>query len=193
MKIEKPSGTEITIAIFLIAFTVTLIVPNFFYHRMSGAEGLRNIILATSIRNVCGIIGVIPMFIADRNILKTPDIRKSKFLFFGTIFLTFIVPIICFWSITRPRLNEQQYIKNKSSDLGISFQCISDLINDDYETFTINNCYIRSQQYISASGRGRSSYHNEYTVSFYNGNNKITEMQIGSDETEYLELVLIDV
>ncbi|MCM1506107.1 MAG: hypothetical protein NC177_03080 [Ruminococcus flavefaciens] len=156
---------------------------------MLGEKGLRNIILATALRTICGIAIAVPDAIIGIRILKGMDFRKSKFQFCGTVLLSLITPVILFTCLTSPHLKEQKYIKNTSfADFGISCQCISDLITDDYETFTVNNCYIDSQRYSTPSGRGGGSgYHYEYRAVFYNGESKVMEMQIGADETDYLK------
>ncbi len=159
------------------------------YNTMTGAEGLKNIVLATIIKTTAGITCVAPMVIIDINIIRTTDFKKSKIVFLGIIFWTITIPAIVFLSLTKSRLNEQQYIKDRLdfTDWNISCQCISDLITDDYETFTVNDCYVDSERLLSSSGRGGSNYHYEYTATFYNGKSKITKMQIGSDDTEYLK------
>lgn len=189
MKIEKPEKFEVIVAVWIVALFATFLISSLLYNTMLGEKGLRNIILATALRTICGIAIAVPDAVIGIRILKGMDFRKSKFVFSGTVFLTVVIPVILFMCLTSPQLHEQQDIKDSPfADLGISCQCISDLITDDYETFTINNCSIDSHSYSTPSGRGGgSSYHREYRAVFYNGNSKVAEMQVGADETDYLK------
>lgn len=191
MKIEKPTKTEVCIVVGIIVMIVLTFIPSMFlYDTLMGAEGLKNIILAIIIKTVFGIVGVTPIVIYGIHLIKIIDFRESKLVFFGTIFLAVVIPLILFGGFTRSRLNEQHYIKNEHgafADFNIFCQCISDLITDDYEEFIVNNCYVDYSKHISSSGRGGTSYHNEYTASFYNGKSKVAEAQVGTDEYDYLK------
>lgn len=191
MKIQKPTKFEIILVIWIIVPIILTSVSSVFSNNtMVGADGLKNIILSIIFRIVAGLILIVSMIIIDINIIRTINFKKSKSVFFGTIFVTVVVSLVFFGTFTRSHLDEQHYIRKQygmSTDLGIACQCISDLINDDYETFTINNIYINKYKHLSSSGRGGSSYHYEYTATFYNGDHKITEMQTGADDIEDLK------
>lgn len=155
---------------------------------MTGAEGLKNIILSIILKTVTGIAFAVPMFVIGINIIK--GFKISKFAYFGLIFLTTVLPLTVFITLTNSRLDEHHYIRkqrNVFADYITLFQCISDLESDDYEEFTVNDVYINKHRHFSPSGRGGgSSYHYEYTATFYNDKSKVVEMQISSEDTEDL-------
>ncbi|MDE6781033.1 MAG: hypothetical protein K2J40_06200, partial [Ruminococcus sp.] len=185
---------EVIIVIWIIIPIILFFVSDIFSHNtMTGADGLKNIILSITVRTLVGIIIAVPIAIIGTPLIKLTDFRKSKLFFFGTVFMTVVVPLIVFGNLTRSRLNEHHHIRNQYNifaDYSTLFQCVSDLANDNYEEFTINNSYINRHQHRSSSGRGgssyRSSYHYEYTVTFYNGSQKIAESQISADDIDYI-------
>lgn len=191
MKIHKPAKFEIILVLWIIAPIILIFVSSIFFNNtMTGADGLKNIILSIIFRTVAGLMLTVPMIIIDINIIRTISFKESKFIFFGTIFLTVVVSLIFFGTFTRSHFDEHHHIRkqyNIFADCSTLFQCVSDLANDDYKTFTINNIYINKHKHLSASGRGGSSYHYEYTATFYDDKNKISEMQISSDDIEDLK------
>ncbi len=190
MKFQKPTRFDILLVLWIIVPIILFFISNsLLYHTMTGAEGLKNIILSIILKTVTGIALAVPMFITEINIFRITDLKKSKIVSFGLIFLTAVVPLTVFILVTNSRLDEQHYIRkqqNVFADYITLFQCISDLSNDDYEEFTINNVYIKKHRHSSPSGRGGSSYRYEYTATFYNGKSKVAEMQISPEDTEDL-------
>lgn len=191
MKIQKPTKFEIILVIWIITPIILTFVSSVFFHNtMTGADGLKNIILSILFRTIAGLMLTVPMIIIDINIIRKTSFKKSKFVFLGIIFSTVVISLIFFGTFTRSHLVEHHYIRkqyNIFADCSTLFQCVSDLANDDYETFTINNSYINKHKHLSSSGRGGSSYHYEYTATFYKGDHKITEMQTGADDIEDLK------
>ncbi len=186
-KNNKLSKTEIVVALWVIVFTALFFISGIFYDKMTGAEGLKNIIIATVLKTILAIICIVPIMIYGIKIIKITK-TETSIVFVGNIFLTVIIQIIVFLLITQSFTNEQQRIKDRQAftDWNISCQCISDLISDDYETFTANDISIdKYNRNLRVHGSSRHNY--EYTATFYNGKTKVAEMQIGSDDEEYLK------
>lgn len=190
MKIHKPAKSDIiTVILIMLPIILFFVSDIFLCETMTGAEGLKNIILSIILKTVTGIIFAVPMIIIDISIFRITRLSHSKFASFGTLFLTVIVTIMLFVRITDSHLDEHHSIRkqyNIFADYSTLFQCVFDLSDDDYEEFTVNNSYINSHKHLSSSGRGGSSYHYEYTVTFYNNNQKITESQISADDADYI-------
>lgn len=192
MKIQKPAKYEVLVVMWIIIPLILILVSNVFLdNTMTGADGLKNIILSITFKTLGGIILVVPMVISEIRLIKLTDFRKSKLVFFGEVFLTIVVPLVVFGMLTSSRLDEHHHIRKQDNifaDYSTLFQSASDLINDDYEEFTINNSYINRHQHHLPSGRGGGSgYHYEYTVTFYNGSQKIAESQINADDSDYIK------
>lgn len=190
MKIRKPSKFEVIIVIWIILPIISLFISDVFFHdTMTGAEGLENIILSIIFRTITGILFAVPLIITGIKIFRIDYQEKLKFVSFGMLFLTIVVPLILFVKITNSHFDEHHYIRKQNdifADYSTLLQCVSDLSNDDYEKFTINSSYINQHKHLSSSGRGGSSYHYEYTVAFYNNNQKIIESQISADDADYI-------
>ena len=189
----KPSKQEIIISVFMILFVIVVIVAgvvsNSLLHTMIGADGLKNINISIILKLIIGIILAVPVFLSG--IYCSIKIHSSISLFarIGIIFITIVVSAMFFLVEVDSHLDEQHYIRNEygKTDFNILFDNISDLKNDDYETYIINNCYVDWHKYSAEGGRSGRSYYYNYTANFYNGNKQIVKAQIGRDDYEYLK------
>ncbi|MDE5557255.1 MAG: hypothetical protein K2J32_06110 [Ruminococcus sp.] len=192
-KFEKPTKHEIITAVFLILYVTVGMVASVVSHSlmdtMIGAEGLKNINISIILKLITGIILAVPvLFSGIYNFIKFHN-SMSLFARIGIMFITFVVSAMFFLIGVDSRLDEQHYIRKESgnlTDFSILFDNISDLKNDDYETYTINNCYVDSQEHSTSGGRDRY-YYNNYTATFYNGKKQIVKAQIGRDDYDYLK------
>lgn len=193
-KKQKSSKHEIITAVFLILYVtagmVTSAVSDTLINTMTGAEGLKNINISIILRLITGIILAVPIFFSG--IYGFIKIHNSMSLFArtGILFCTLAVSVMFFLLGADSRLDQQHYIRKNygnNTDLNILFDCISDLKNDNYETYTINNCYVDWHKYSTSGGRGARSYYYNYTANFYNGNKQIVKAQIGKDDYDYLK------
>ncbi len=170
------------------------------YDHMTGAEGLKNIILAVIIRIFIALIAVWPLFIVAvlsiRGIAQNSRNSKQRLLIsVGTVFLTISVPVLLFVSMNRTRFYEQQYITDRIGvfgDLRIMSSCITDLIDDEYIEYTVNELWFDKHKAISSTGKRGSSYHYEYTVSgrYYDDSSESGEIfkaQIGKEDYRRLK------
>lgn len=192
-KFEKPSKSEVITAIFLILFVtvgmVTSVVSDSMLDTMTGADGLKNINISIILKLINGIILALPLlsggiysFIKYRN-------SVSRFANIGIMFIVVTVSAMFFLMGVDSRLDEQHSIRKETgnlTDFSILYDNISDLKNDDYETYTVNNCYVSSHEHSTSVGRSRSHYHN-YTATFYDGKKQIVKAQIGREDYDYLK------
>lgn len=185
-KFKKPDKYEITISVFVIlfvtAFLIISVVSDSLLHTMIGAEGIKNINISIILRLISGIILAIPIFFNGIYFLNIFRDKMRLFARIGIIICTVVVSVMFFLLGAGSLLDEQHYIKKEYgeyTDLNILFDNISDLKNDNYETYTVNNCYVDFQQHSS-----RGYY---YTANFYNGNKQVVEAQIGEDDYDYLK------
>ncbi|MBD5160370.1 MAG: hypothetical protein HDT23_09050 [Ruminococcus sp.] len=192
-KFEKPSKSEVITAVFLILYVsagmVTSVVSDSMLDTMTGADGLRNINISIILKLITGIILALPLFAGG--IYSFIKYRKSvsRFANIGIMFIVVTVSAMFFLMGTDSRLDEQHYIRKEFgnlTDFSILSDNISDLKNDDYETYTINNCYISSHQHSTSGGRKVYHYYN-YTATFYDGKKQIVKAQIGRDDYDYFK------
>ncbi|MCM1473389.1 MAG: hypothetical protein NC040_04990 [Muribaculaceae bacterium] len=193
-KIQKPSKYEIITLVFVILFVIVVMVAGAVSHSlmntMIGADGLKNINISIILKLITGIILAVPVFFSG--IYGFIKFHNSMNLFtrIGIIFLTVVVSTMFFLIGVDSHLDEQHYIRKEygnKTDFNILFNNISDLKNDDYKTYTINNCYVDWHKYSAEGGRGGTSYYYNYTATFYNGKKQIVKAQIGIDDYDYLK------
>ena len=184
-KKQKPDKLKFIINLFLIfaiiLLTITCILQNSILNTMIGAEALKNINIVIILKFITGIIFAIPVFLNGIYFLIICNDAMRLFARIGIVFCTIAVTVMFFLLGARSYFDEQHYIRNEygnNTDLSILLNNISDLKNDNYKTYTINNCYVDFTKY---------SYHYNYTVTFYNGKNKVAEAQIGNDDYNYLK------
>ncbi|MDE6670605.1 MAG: hypothetical protein K2K16_00260 [Ruminococcus sp.] len=192
-KFEKPSKSEVITAVFLILYVtagmVTSAVSDSLLDTMTGADGLRNINISIILKLITGIILALPLFAGGIYSFIKYRNSVSRFANIGIMFIVVTVSAMFFLMGTDSRLDEQHYIRKESgnlTDFSILFDNISDLKNDDYETYTINNCYISSHQHSTSGGRKVYHYYN-YTATFYDGKKQIVKAQIGRDDYDYFK------
>ncbi len=169
------------------------------YDNMMGAEGLKNIIITIIIRTLGGMIAILPIVLIGLEdiicIMKSNrnDV-KNNVSSITMVFLTLAVSCVLFAGVNRTRFNEQQDITERIGvfgDLHIMSSCITDLIDDEYTEYTVNELWFDQRRAISSTGKGGSSYHYEYTVSGrytddYSESSWIFKSQIGRDD--YMKL-----
>lgn len=188
-KSKKPSKQEIIISVLVIAFVISFIVSGVvsrsLMNTMIGTEGLKNINISIIIKFISGIILAVPVFLNGIYFFIVYRDAMRLFARIGIIICSFLVSVMFFFMGTESCLDEQHYIRKDygNTDFNILFDNISDLKNDDYETYTINNCYVDWQKYSS----GQHAYYYNYTANFYNGNKQIVKAQIGKDDYDYLK------
>ncbi|MDE6035435.1 MAG: hypothetical protein K2G36_05945 [Ruminococcus sp.] len=191
-KFEKPSKYEVITAVFLILYVsagmVTSVVSDSMLDTMTGADGLRNINISIILKLINGFILALPLFAGGIYSFIKYRNSVSRFANIGIMFITVAVSAMLFLMGTDSRLDEQHSIRKESDvmDLSILSDNISDLKNDDYETYTVNNCYVSSHERSASVGRKRSYYHN-YTATFYDGKQQIVKAQIGRDDYDYFK------
>ncbi|MDE6796675.1 MAG: hypothetical protein K2J36_01485 [Ruminococcus sp.] len=192
-KFEKPSKSEVITAVFLILYVttgmVTSVVSDSMLDTMTGANGLKNINISIILKLITGIILALPLFAGGIYSFIKYRNSVSRFANIGIMFIVVTVSAMFFLMGTDSRLDEQHYIRKESgnlTDFSILFDNISDLKNDDYETYTINNCYISSHQHSTSGGRKVYHYYN-YTATFYDGKKQIVKAQIGRDDYDYFK------
>lgn len=188
-KAKKPSKSEIITGIFTVIFITSFVaigmLSNSLLNTMIGAEGLKNINIFIVIKFIFGIILAVPIFFSRIYFLNIFRDKMRLFARIGVITCTVVVSVMFFMLGADSRLTEQHYIKKeygKYTDLNILFNNISDLKNDSYETYTVNNCYVDFRQHSSRGGKRR-----EYTANFYNDNKQVVKAQIGEDDYNYLK------
>lgn len=190
---KKPDKYEIRISVFVIllvtAFLIISVLSDSLLHTMIGAEGLKNINISIILRLITGIILAVPIFLNEIHFLNIFRDKMRLFARIGVIICTIVVSVMFFLLGADSRLTEQHYIKKeygKYTDLNILFNNISDLKNDNYETYTVNNCYVDLKKHSSRGTRKRVYYYN-YTANFYSNNKQVVKVQIGEDDYDYLK------
>ena len=169
------------------------------YDNMIGADGLKNVIFTIVIRTFYGMIAILPvLLIGLADIIgimkKTRKDVKNIMSSITIVFLTIAVCYVLFTGINRTRFNEQQYITECTGvfgDLHIMSNCVTDLHNDEYVEYTVNELWFDQRRAISSTGKDGISYHYEYTVSGrytddYSESSEIFKSQIGRDD--YMKL-----
>ncbi|MDE6539430.1 MAG: hypothetical protein K2K66_04505 [Ruminococcus sp.] len=193
-KKQKLTKHEIIISIFLILYVTVGMVASAVSHSlmntMIGADGLKNINISIILKLITGIILAVPVLFSG--IYGFIKIHNSISLFarIGIIFINIVVSAMFFLVGVDSHLDEQHYIRKEygnKTDFNILFDNIYDLKNDNYETYTINNCYLNSQRYSAEGGRSGRNYYYNYTATFYNGKKQIVKAQIGRDDYDYLK------
>ncbi|MDE6426609.1 MAG: hypothetical protein K2K89_10830 [Ruminococcus sp.] len=192
-KKQKPSKYEVITAVFLILYVtagmVTSAVSDSMLDTMTGADGLRNINISIILKLINGIILALPLFAGGIYSFIKYHNSVSRFANIGIMFIVVVVSAMFFLTGIDSRLNEQHYIRKESgnlTDFSILSDNIYDLKNDDYETYTVNDCYVSSHQYSTSGGRKVYHYYN-YTATFYDGKKQIVKAQIGEDDYDYLK------
>lgn len=203
-KKEKISGYEVLTVLYIVILLPLLSLPDILglYDNMIGMDGLKNTVLAILLRNLCGIYAAFPCVFIGVCILKNMknkkgDVRNSRFVFGGMIFLTIVIPVILFLSVVRTRYSEQIYENGDSGpfeDIRLAAACVSDMISDEYDEYTITSAYFDTSRHVSSTGRRSglrsSSYHTEYTLSGRSGDfisQKIFTAQIGKNNYNELK------
>ena len=193
-KFEKPSKSEVITAVFLILYVatgmVTSAVSDSLLDTMTGADGLRNINISIILRLITGIVLALPLFAGGIYSFIKYHKSVSRFANIGIMFITVAVSAMLFLMGADSRLDEQHYIRKETgslTDFSILSDNIFDLKNDDYETYTVNACYVDWQKHSSRSGRGGRSYYHNYTATFYDGKEQIVTAQIGRDDYDYFK------
>lgn len=193
-KFEKPSKSEVITAVFLILYVttgmVTSAVSDSLLDTMTGADGLRNINISIILRLITGIVLALPLFAGGIYSFIKYSNSVSRFANIGIMFIIVVVSAMFFLMGADSRLDEQHYIRKETgslTDFSILSDNISDLKNDDYETYTVNACYVDWQKHSSRSGRGGRSYYHNYTATFYDGKKQIVKAQIGREDYDYLK------
>ncbi|MBQ8569170.1 MAG: hypothetical protein IJ446_08130 [Oscillospiraceae bacterium] len=189
-------GKEITAVVFFILFMVFAgMIPDklHLYDCMTGKQGLENIILAVIIKTVYGIV-IAVLFLAvhiEGVLITMKNMKTDKKNITITIIVTGIFALAVFFGVfgmlNRSRFREQLYIRDKSElfgDISLMTECIKDLENDSYTEYMVNDYYFDRSKWISASGRGGSSYHYEYTLCGRYDGEKLFTAQIGKQEFE---------
>lgn len=194
------SGAEICIAaVVLLPFAVKILCGVLgLYNTMTGKNGLKNIIAAVCLSSFSALFISLSVFIfgvmSIRGIIKHRDEMKNLFLsIFGIGFLTITVPLLLFFGFNRSCYSEQQHITDKSGifgDIRILSDCISDYFSDEYDEYTVNDLWFDYSSHLSMTGRGGSSFHNEYVMSGYYdnefiGSGQLFKAQIGKDDYNF--------
>lgn len=203
-KKEKISGFEVLIVLYIVILIPLISLPDILglYNNMIGTEGLRNTVLAVIINYCGGLYIAFPCAVIDicilRGLKKNKDNKLNNPLVFGgVLFLMIVVPIILFLSVIKTRFSEQIYENGDSGpfeDIFLAAACVSDMINDEYDEYTITSAYFNTSRHISSSGRSSrrrsTAYHSEYTLSGRNGDfisQNIFTAQIGRDNYNALK------
>ena len=76
-KNNKLSKTEIVVALWVIVFTAWFFISGIFYDKMTGAEGLKNIVIATVLKTISAIICIVPIMIYGIKIIKITKTETS--------------------------------------------------------------------------------------------------------------------
>ena len=192
-KFEKPDKSEVITAVFLILYVatgmVTSAVSDSLLDTMTGADGLKNINISIILKLITGIILALPFFAGGIYSFIKYHNSVSRFANIGIMFIVIVLSAMFFLFGVDSRLDEQHYIRKETgnlTDFSILYDNISDLKNDDYETYTVNDCYVSSHQHSTSGGRKVYHYHN-YTATFYDGKKQIVKAQIGRDDYDYLK------
>ena len=192
-KFEKPSKSEVITAVFLILYVttgmVTSVVSDSMLDTMTGANGLKNINISIILKLINGIILALPLFAGGIYSFIQYHKSVSRFANIGIMFIVVTVSAMLFLMGTDSRLDEQHSIRKESGmmDLSILSDNISDLKNDDYETYTVNNCYVSSHKHSTSGGRGSRGHYYNYTATFCDGTQQIVKAQIGINDYDYLK------
>lgn len=190
------SAIEIVILVYIVLVILISALPQLlgFYDVLMGEQGLKNAVLSIAVMDIFGLIMSVPIAVIGNGILffDTKELKKPL-VRIGTIFFTITVPLIVFFACTRTRFSEQVYaidIQGNLEDERLAIACISDMINDDYVEYTVDELYFNRERHISSSGRSGSSYHSEYTVTGYNDDVRLFTAQIGYDDYSRLKNTL---
>ncbi|MGN1090395.1 MAG: hypothetical protein ACI4Q6_08345 [Huintestinicola sp.] len=172
------------------------------YDNMIGMDGLRNTVFAIILSYFGGIYIAFPCAVIDICILRNmknnkDDKRNTPLVFGGVLFLTIAVPVILFLSVVRTRYSEHIFEngdRGPFEDIRLAAACASDMINDEYDEYTITSANFDTSRHISSSGRSsrrrRYTYHTEYTLSGHSGElilQKVFTAQIGKNNYKELK------
>lgn len=199
MKLEKTKKSYALIGIVFIIPIICLILSSYLpaklhlYDTMTGADGLKNVIVAIILKYALGFIFSIPIFILGIVFLvgifrKRKNINHPIFLFSGVLLLTVSFPLFFYFAQNRTRFRIQQSNKDISgffAEAKFCISCYSDILTDDYDEFTVNKCDVYYRKYLTSPIR-RGTYHNEYEVRFYYNETLVVQMQTGKNEFGYL-------
>ncbi|MGN0667058.1 MAG: hypothetical protein ACI4KF_11110 [Huintestinicola sp.] len=199
----KISGFEVLMVLYIVILLPFISLPDILglYDNMIGMDGLKSTVLAIILRNLCGVYAAFPCaFIGIcilKNMKKKDDVRNSPLVFGGMIFLTIVIPVMLFLSVVRTRYSEQIFengSRGPFEDIRLATACVSDMIADEYDEYTIASAYFDTSRHVSSTGRrsGRrsSSFHNEYTISGTSGeliSQKVFTAQIGKNNYNELK------